>query len=164
MKRPYIPLAARLEAALRQLGLDPATAELDHDPALELRDRVPIVGPIPSAKKLTHIPDPNPSPIIGWKYFPDANDPRYLVWRSKAEHATKTNGPGNEKRITTRGGDHGDAAHLRRVTKKEAAFRARLLAKGHSARAADDLMDLLPDARPKKRKIASRGFQKRKKP
>lgn len=140
MKRPHIPLAVKLEAALRQLGLDPATAELDHDPALELRaiinydnDRCPV-------------------------YHPAANDPRYLVWRSNVEHATKTNGPGGEKRITTRGGDHGDAAHLRRLTKKEAAFRGRLLAK---TEAPEGFTAIKPTTF--KRKISSRSFEKRRK-
>ena len=36
-KRPYIPLRTRLDAALLQLGLDPATAELHHNPPLALR-------------------------------------------------------------------------------------------------------------------------------
>jgi hypothetical protein len=146
MKRPYIPLPIRLEAALLQLGLDQKTAELDHDPALELRERV-YVWRYDRTMLSDH----------GGQYYtvPDANDPKYLVWRSKADHARKTNGPGGEKRITTRGGDHGDAAHLRAVTAKEAAFRQRVLAK-------DELPPAIRPTTFRKRKITSRPFPKRK--
>lgn len=143
-KRPHMPLAVKLEAAIRQLGFDPADVEFDHTPALELRtvEHYPVNGKVVC------------------KYVPDANDPRFIVLRTKADHSRKTNGPGGEKRITSRGGDHGDAAHLRAVTRKEAEFRARLLAK---AEAPEGFTAIKPTTFGK-RKIASRGFDKRKRP
>lgn len=161
MRRPYIPLQTRLDAALLQLGLDPETAELDHDPALELREKV-----YAWRYDRTMLSDKK-----GDSYYtvPDANDPQYLIWRSKADHKRKTNGPGGEKRITTRGGDHGDAAHLRAVTAKEAAFRQRVLAKdempeGYTAIGPTSFFDpqRAVKALGKKRKITSRPFPKRK--
>lgn len=110
--RPHIPLQVKVDACLILLGLDPKDVEWDHDPALELRRTA-----------AEYYQDASREGVI-----PDANDPRFLRPRSKADHARKTNGPGGTKRITTRGGDHGDAAHLRRLTKKQEAFRARLLA------------------------------------
>lgn len=76
--------------------------ELDHDPALVLRERSP---------------DGN--------YIPDECDPEYLVWRDKGEHATKTRGHD----ATTAGSDIGNARHYRNLTAKEREFRRRLLAK-----------------------------------
>jgi hypothetical protein len=54
------------------------------------------------------------------KYIPDEHDPRYMQWLSTADHAEKTNGPR---------GDIVQAAKLKRMAKKEAAFHVRLLAK-----------------------------------
>lgn len=54
------------------------------------------------------------------KYTPDANDPRYLQWLTTAAHANKTNGIR---------GDIACAAKIKRLTKKQADFRARILAK-----------------------------------
>lgn len=132
-RRRGIALALKLEVALRQLGLDPSKAELDHTPALVHRKRTAQGG-----------------------YIPDELDPAYLVWRDYAVHAVKTFGPGAEKRVTTRGGDIGDAAHYREVTEKEQAFRARLLAKAEGTN---------PVSKPRKgRKMQGRQFQKRQRP
>lgn len=96
LPRPYVPLSIRVQVAERQLleiapwfekyGLrnickrpisrrlnylltclfGPETPHLDHDPALGLRKR------------------------RGNKYFPDANDPNYLVYRTTEDHKQKT--------------------------------------------------------------------------
>lgn len=106
MKRPHIPLSVKLAAALLQLGLDPKTAELDHDPALARRRRLPDGST-----------DPAP------------NDPNFLRWKSPEAHAEKTFGRGGEKRITTAGSDIGEITKERHLAEDEQAFRARLLAK-----------------------------------
>lgn len=126
LPRPYIPLKVRLTAALLQLGLDPARAQLDHDPALELRKRTDDGG-----------------------YIPPANDPRYLVYRSSEAHERKTNGPGGEKRITTRGSDTGEAKKLRHLTAQQEESRRRMLAKECG------------NPPPRTGKIQSRGFDRR---
>lgn len=86
--RPYIPLSVRLSVAERMAGFKPyheadsasrlagillmlfagAKAHLDHDPPLRVRAFNPRTG----------------------KYKPDANDPRYLVWRTAEDHRVKT--------------------------------------------------------------------------
>lgn len=108
--RPSIPLGVQLKAALIQLGLDPATAELDHNPALSRRKRTADGG-----------------------YDPPANDPRHLQWMAPGPHKNKTFGPGGERRIHTRGSDIGELAHERRLTKQQQAFRDRLTAKESGA-------------------------------
>jgi|SRR5215831_166257 len=96
LTRPYIPLGVKLEVAARQLlergltshlvtmavsswghdrkltwmlrqlfGDEPV--HLDHDPPLWQRERKP-----------------------DGTYEPDANDPKYLIWRTKEEHRLKT--------------------------------------------------------------------------
>jgi hypothetical protein len=155
-KRPHMPMKVKLDACLLRLGLDPDDVEWDHDPALELRAAF-LIEQSPWESSLRPIwvtLDGVPHSVLwdseGVPYYtiPDANDPLYLVPRSKADHRRKTNGPGGTKRITTRGGDHGDAAHLRRLEKKERDFRARLLKQD--------------DQTPRKRKIPSRPMKSRK--
>ncbi len=106
-RRKHIPLKAQLHAALLQLGFDPNEVDLDHAPALALR-------PWDEATQDT---------------VPPASDPRFLIWRPRAEHKVKTFGPGGEKRITSAGGDIHAIAHTKRTAKKEEAFRQRMLAK-----------------------------------
>lgn len=145
--RPYIPIAIRLQVAIRQFDADNrggstnffirmrrvygntgqrgrlawilkalfplATPEIDHDPALILRQFSPVSG----------------------KYTPDANNPDYLIWREKAAHQEKTTGrrPGASRTITTKGSDIGLKTKFARL-----------------------------EGKPKRRlKILSRGFQKR---
>jgi hypothetical protein len=115
--RPYIPLRVRVAVAERQAldfvtdqwwdhynallitGMTHTTrlylllealfggedVELDHNPALSQRKY-------------------NPSRR---KYIPDANDPRYLTYRLKANHLQKTTGrkPGAARTVTTKGSD-----------------------------------------------------------
>jgi hypothetical protein len=85
-----------------QLGLNPATAELDHRPPLALRYRDPATG----------------------RYEPDANDPRYLRWMEAKTHAEATfkdNGTGR--------GDISAIAHRRRVSRKQGEHEERMAAK-----------------------------------
>ena len=93
-KRSHIGLAVKLEAALRQLGLDPKTAELDHDPALGLRPFSTVTG----------------------DYDPPENDPRYLVWRDPVAHRKKTSGT----KATSAGSDVHLIAKSKRIRRKEA--------------------------------------------
>lgn len=110
--RPYIPLSVRVRVAERQLWRDRGynaeydclretgsmserlewllaalfngqSCALDHDPALILR------------------------PFVDGFYSPEANDPRYLIYREKADHQQKTTGrkPGAERTATTKGSD-----------------------------------------------------------
>lgn len=102
-RRKSISLLSQLHAALYQLGFEPHEVQLDHTPALVLRAW-------DEAKQDT---------------IPPASDPRYLVWRPTAEHREKTFGRG----ATTAGSDIGEAARLKRLERKEAEYRARLLAK-----------------------------------
>ncbi len=108
--RPYIPLEVRVVVAERQaaaagLTVDLAgvrrlptklhlllraifpeeSAQLDHDPALILRPFDPETG----------------------RYTPDANDPAYLVYRTKPDHLRKTIGRKLDaaKTVTTKGSD-----------------------------------------------------------
>lgn len=107
-RRKHIPLKAQLHAALRQLGFEPHEVELDHSPALVLREW-----------------DDEAQDTV-----PPASDPRFLIWRPKAEHAAKTFGHGGEKRITTAGSDIGNAAKVKRIEKDPAGgeeFRRRIL-------------------------------------
>jgi hypothetical protein len=98
-KRPHISLELKLAVALRQLGLDPATAELDHIPALALR--------------AVTARDPQGNPVA---WDPPANDPGHLFWMSKAAHQLKTTGrrPGAAKTVTTAGSDSNVIKRLRR--------------------------------------------------
>lgn len=100
LPRRHIPLATQLAVALRQLGL--VEPQLDHTPALGLRERTPDGG-----------------------YIPHEHDPEALVWRDKAAHAVKTRGNG----ATTAGSDVGNMRHIRDLQKSQQLFRDRLLRK-----------------------------------
>lgn len=100
LPRRKVPLAVALKVALRQLGLN--KPELDHQPALGLRERTPDGG-----------------------YIPHEHDPDYLVWRDAEEHAVKTRGNG----ATTAGSDVGNMRHVRDLTKSQEEFRRRMLLK-----------------------------------
>ena len=101
--RRAVPLAKQLEASKRQiadlmqkLGMvavsEPVELQLDHDPALGLRDVDPVTG----------------------EHRPHQHDPRYLVWRPKQTHATKTHGSG----ATTAGSDVGEMRKTRQLVAK----------------------------------------------
>lgn len=101
IKRSHIGLSVKLQAALLQLGLDPKTAELDHDPALGLRPFSTVTG----------------------DYDPPENDPRYLVWRDSVEHRKKTSGT----KATSAGSDVHLIAKSKRIRRKEAVHQTRRL-------------------------------------
>jgi hypothetical protein len=98
--RPHMPLSIKLEAALRQLGFDPADVEYDHHPALGLRERLP-----------------------NGRYSPDANDPRYIVIRSRSEHRLKTSGG----KATSYGSDIHAIAKIKRLSKDQEELRRIML-------------------------------------
>lgn len=100
-KRSHIGLSIKLRAALLQLGLDPKTAELDHDPALGLRPFSTVTG----------------------EYIPAENDPRYLVWRDPVAHRKKTSGT----KATSAGSDVHLIAKSKRIVRKQAAHRERMV-------------------------------------
>lgn len=100
LSRRKVPDRIGLQVALRQLGFK--QPELDHDPALGLRERTE-----------------------DGRYVPDEHDPDYLIWRDKEAHAVKTRGNG----ATTAGSDVGNMRHLRDLTASEQEFRRRLLNK-----------------------------------
>jgi hypothetical protein len=108
--RRHISMRLQRDVALMMLGLDPATAELDHEPALGLRAVNAALG----------------------DYDPPQLDPQYLRWRGKAEHKTKTFGT----KATSAGSDIWKIAHGKRLTQTEEEFIRRILAKepGKSAR------------------------------
>jgi hypothetical protein len=97
-RRKSIPVKAQLHAALYQLGFEPHEVDLDHDPALGLR-----------------VYDEATQDTI-----PPANDPRYLVWRPKAEHKLKTTGRKGESKLSVDGnGDVSRIAKVERLLKKQ---------------------------------------------
>lgn len=98
--RRAVPLAKQLEASKRQiadlmqkLGMvpvsEPVELQLDHDPALGLRDVDQATG----------------------EHSPHQHDPQYLVWRPKPRHAEKTHGRG----ATTAGSDVGEMRKTRQL-------------------------------------------------
>ncbi len=112
--RPYIPLAVRVEVALRQIkqvaeppmrfgrsdkdylvvllcllfAVEPC--HLDHDPPLRVRRFNKRTG----------------------KYTPDANDPNHLFYRTKDDHGIKTNVRGLR-------GQHPDRVLIKRERRRE---------------------------------------------
>ena len=66
--RPHMPVSAKLEAALRALGMEPRDVEWDHNPPLQLRVWCPVRGDT----------------------IPPANDPRFIVPRHSSDHRAKT--------------------------------------------------------------------------
>lgn len=125
-RRPTIPLRVQRDAAIIQIGLDPAHAELDHDPALALRE---------------HHADGS--------YTPDANDPHFLKWRGTAAHAEKTFGrrQGAQRTTTTAGSDIHLIAKGKRLRLARAMHDANMIAKAEG---------LLPPDPPAKRGIPRR--------
>jgi hypothetical protein len=94
--RPHMPLSVKLQAAILQLGLDPACVDFDHDPALGLRP----------FDKETNV------------YTPDANDPRFITVRDrKGDHRVKTSG----NKATSAGSDIHRIAKSKRIAEKRAA-------------------------------------------
>lgn len=129
-------LALQLVADLmRKLGMVPVDVpvefELDHTPALCLREIDPVTG----------------------QHIPHQHDPSCLIWRTKEAHAVKTHGPGGERRITTAGSDQHARRKADRLAENEAQRRK-------LDRAADLLWSPPEGAsEPPKRKWGGSGFR-----
>lgn len=108
--RKHISMRLQRDVALLMLGLDPATAELDHTPALARR------------KVNAALND----------YDPPQLDPRYLKWLMPAEHKEKTFGT----KATTANSDIWAIAKSKRLRHEQEDFCRRMLAKepGQDAR------------------------------
>lgn len=96
--RPFMPLSVKLEACLLALGLDPKDAQFDHTPSLELRPFDEAAG----------------------DYEPKANDPRYIVPRSKADHLRKTTGRAGESDLSI--SYQGDVSRIAKTRRLDAAI------------------------------------------
>jgi len=110
--RKHIPVGAKLHACLLLLGYTEEQIphlQWDHEPALGLRAVDAETG----------------------EMTPAPNDPRFIRPMLPDDHAVKTRGAG----ATTAGSDVGKIAKQKRVIRKEAAFRERVLAKGGKATA-----------------------------
>jgi hypothetical protein len=133
--RPHMPLSVKLEAAIRQLGLDPALCDFDHDPALGLREF--------NEETKT--------------YTPDANDPKFITVRARdGDHRIKTSGNG----ATSAGSDIHRIAKAKRLAKARAVHEEVVAAKVTGARI---LVRAKPGKRQwaKGRKMQSRTFERR---
>ncbi len=133
--RRRIPIGVKLHSALLLLGYSDeqiaSGIQWDHFPAITLRSFDEATGQL----------------------VPAVNDPHYIRPLLKPAHDVKTFGPGGERRITSAGGDIHAAAHTRRLGRKEAEFRARLLAKATGTE---------PPPTKRKARIPSRPFPNRK--
>ena len=137
-RRKPIPIGVKLHAALLLLGytdeeITNGGIEWDHCPALALRFFNEETGELE----------------------PAANDPRFIRPIRTANHATKTFGPGGEKRVTTAGSDIHAIAKAKRQSRETEEFRRRLLAK--------DAGEPIPTTGKRRAKIPSRPFPKREK-
>lgn len=133
--RPHMPLSVKLQAAILQLGLDPAGVDFDHDPALGLRE-------FDEETKT---------------YTPDANDPKFITVRARTEdHRIKTSGNG----ATSAGSDIHRIAKSKRLARARAIHDEVVAAKVTGERI---LTREKPGKRlwPKGRKLQSRSFEKR---
>lgn len=101
-KRKHLSLETKLNSALNALGLLGKAINWDHRPALSHRPFDPVTG----------------------KYDPDELDPRYLFPILAEENKRLADGDGSPL-----SGDTSVAAKLKRISKDQEAFRARLLAR-----------------------------------
>ncbi len=139
--RPHIPLEVRCRVAMRQLGemwpnevlkahegglralLDQLLKKLselledqlhlDHDPPLAARQCVPLRGRVPNGHKWFN------DFGVAMRYEPDANDPRFLIYRGKRAHHIKTNVRGD-------GAQYPDRVLIRRERKRREGKRKKL--------------------------------------
>lgn len=116
LPRPYVPLSVRVQVAEAMLPIEVLTAHnlgglrarlefalawafpdtdihLDHDPPLGAREKIMRDGE-----------------IVGYK--PDANDPRFLIYRTKVDHKLKTNVRGEH-------GQHPDRVLIKKQRRRE---------------------------------------------
>lgn len=110
-RRRPIPDSVKLQVALRRFDLTTAMVRFDHAPPLVMREWDDVARDT----------------------IPAANDPDFIQMLLVDEDKVKTFGRGGEKRISTADGDIGKIAKMRRNAKREAEFRARLLAKATGA-------------------------------
>lgn len=119
-KRPSIPCKVRLQVLLNQDGRSTICKErlgriedthFDHRPPL-------------SERKFD---------TEAWDTIPPANDPAHIEAITVDQHDKRTNGPGGERRITTRGSDAGNRAKDRAIIAREAEHAEAMKAKtsGH---------------------------------
>lgn len=105
--RQFISIGTKLHACLLALGFsdDEIKGGIDwhHSPSLGLREINSDTG----------------------EMHPRPNDPHHIIPMRRAAHAIQTNGTP----ATSAGSDKHAIAHARRLTKKQEAFRQRLLAK-----------------------------------
>jgi hypothetical protein len=101
--RDLITVSERLRFLLWVMFDGPSSFQLDHNPALILREFNEKTG----------------------KYTPDANDPDHLVYRTKEDHQQKTTGrkPGAERTVTTKGSDIGLKRKFAKLEKRTKASR-----------------------------------------
>jgi hypothetical protein len=136
-KRKAIPLAAQLEAALRQLGdflgCEWTDMDLDHSPALELR------------------------PVENGQHVPHQHDPRHLYWMVRKDHKLKTNGRRGESDLSL--DPNSDKARIAKAKRLEKA-RAEMLSVESRVERGERKK---PKSQwPQGRKLQSRGFAKKK--
>jgi hypothetical protein len=118
--RKHLPLSTKLRAALHCLGLDPDSVEWHHEPPLAMRPLDPETGDTIPAE-------------LDW---------RHLVPLSREDHKVQTFGT-----AAPLSGDVSKISKLKRVEKKAAAFRERLMAKTAG------------ESQPKKSRFPSRPFR-----
>ena len=103
LKRKAIPLVTKFEVLIRQRGicgcgcgeiLHADRIQFDHDPAIELR----------------------PRNEAGDDTVPPMNSQRHIVALDRDHHDRKTNGPGGDRRVTTKGGDNHSARREKRLS------------------------------------------------
>ena len=137
MKRPHVPIKVRLAILERQAFVERAyPSEEERDLAREWYEL--RYHKFTKSEKIEYLLellfrgmpvelDHDPALILRYKnhktggYRPDANDPRYLVYRLKPEHRKKTIGrkPDAERTVTTKGSDVWLAKKFRKLEKPQ---------------------------------------------
>lgn len=79
-------LKSALAVLAERLGCQANDLQLDHDPALENREKLVLM---PSGRRVRRIVVPAGGQVL--RYFPAANDPAFLIYRPKHAHHIKTN-------------------------------------------------------------------------
>jgi hypothetical protein len=118
LKRPFVPIAVRLDVIARQLQRDGKLMAVLTVSALTMKnsDRLAYLLKAMFGDEPVHL-DHDPSLVLRHyddatgKYTPDANDPEFLVYRTAEQH--------HEKTFLRNGADFSDAAKRRRKIKQE---------------------------------------------
>ena len=140
---------AKLFVLACTLGCPVASLDLDHDPALENREKL---VEMPDGRRRRVVIAPKGATIL--RYYPDANDPEHLFYRPRG----KEHGGSHKVKTLVRGdhGQHSDLAlnnKLKNIAKKRGGKR---VASRFQSR---HLVRRRSDSAPR-RKIPSRPFQK----